>query len=123
MVQFKGSTAERKAPILGAKFWKKGVSLTGTYVRTFPTVNGNCFEFELGKDLEFPGTQVSPSEAGTVKAHRIGVGAMKGFMMAVADCGCGDFQLGDRVTITCEGAKDSGKASDMVLFRVAVDRK
>ena len=123
MPQFKGSTAERKAPILGAKFWKKGISLTGTYVRTFPTVNGNCFEFELGKEIEFHGNQISPVEPGMVKAHRIGIGAMKGFMMAIADCGCGDFVLGDRVTIICEGAKDSGKASDMVLFRVEVDRR
>lgn len=122
-MKFKGSTAERKAPILGARFWKKGISLTGEFVRKFPTVNGDCFEFELGREVEFEGNVVSPAVQGKIKSHRISVGAMKGFLMAVADCGCGEFALGDRVTITCEGEKASGKGSDMVLFKVEVDRK
>lgn len=123
MPQFKGNTSDRRAPILGAKYWKKGVSLTGTFVRAFPTANGECYEFELGREMEFPGDVCSPVSEVPVKTHRISVGAMKGFMMAVADSGCGEFKLNDRVTIECQGAKDSGKQSEMVLFSVFVDRR
>jgi len=121
-MRFKGSTENRKAPILGAEYWKTGVTLTGKFVRSFPTQNGECYEFEAGKDLTFNGAVVSPKSQEAVVAHRFCVGAMKGFMMAVADAGVDQFRLGDVVKITCTGAQDTGKASDMVNFEVEVDR-
>lgn len=125
LAKFKGSTTKRleeKCPILGANFWQAGISVSGKVVRPFTTANGECYEIATDKPLTIDGADCFPVETGKVTTQRIGVGAMKGFGMALAQAGIDRLQGGDKITITATGEVASGKGSPMVTFEVEVDR-
>lgn len=119
-----GSTQQRLAeecPILGAKFWKKDRVIQGKVVRKFPTRSGDCYEIMLTAPQTIAGSECFPVKQGNVVASRVGIGAMKGFLMALAQVGRDPLQPGDPITVRCTGSQKSGKGSDMVLFEVEVD--
>lgn len=121
MKEFKGTTQGRNCPILGAKFWKSGVTLKGTVVRDFETKNGKCYEFQLQKPTTINGGEAYPESKEKITTQRVAVGAMKGFGMAVADA-IGELQRNDLVEITATGEQDTGESSPMTTFEVKVWR-
>lgn len=120
MAKFTGETS--LAPILGAKFWTKGTTLNGVVLGSFETRNGPCTTIKLDKTLEISGDILNPREDGNKKLDAISVGNMKGFTDALMKCGCGPLKAGDKIVIKCIGTQSTGQASDMVLFRLDVDR-
>jgi hypothetical protein len=123
---FKGSTDGRlsdKCPILGAKFWKAGVKVTGKVIRKFPTANGDCYEIGLFGSLKIKGNVCSPEEKEEITVKRVAVGAMKGFGMALANASIDELKNGDEITIVCKGAqKYKDQESPMVMFEIDVVR-
>lgn len=122
MPKFGGKTEDAGAPILGAKYWKKGLTLSGKVVRSFPTVNGDCYELFLDKDITVKGELVSPEEQQPITGRKFSVGNMKGFNMAVAACGLQCLLPGDKIKITCTGSTDTGKGNERVNFALEVER-
>ncbi len=122
MAKHSGRTEDAGAPILGAKFWKKGVKLSGRVIRQFGTENGPCYELELSKSIKVNGKDVSPESKGAVEGTHFSVGNMKGFGMALAAAGLESLQAGDMVAIECVGETDTGKGNPRVDFQVDVDR-
>lgn len=126
---FKGDTKDAGAPILGAKFWKKGVTIKGRVMRKFATANGPCWQLELDEEITVSGAQVSPEQKGKITGAHFSVGNMKGFIMALVasgipcdEAGSPELLPGDEITLECTGEQESGKASPMVTFKVEVNR-
>jgi hypothetical protein len=117
---FEGESGQ--APILGAKFWKKGEKLIGKVGGTFDTRNGVCTIILLDADLAIDGSILNPPIRGTQKLRAVAVGNMKGFESAIALSGAGELQKGDGVEILCTGEQDTGQASPMITFKVKVFR-
>jgi hypothetical protein len=122
MQKYGGETQQAGAPILGAKFWRKGVSLSGRVMRQFPTINGPCYELELDKNIQVDGKLVSPEQQGKLDTKKVSVGNMKGFNMAIAACGLQDLKARDKVKITATGETDTGKGAPRIDFRLEVER-
>lgn len=113
MATYKGKTEDAGSPILGAAWWEKGKSITGRVMRSFKTVNGECYELRLLK----------PVEVGEEKSvDRVSVGALKGFMMALAAGGLDSLLRGDGVFIECTGVSKTDKGHDRVNFQIEVTR-
>lgn len=122
MPTFEGKT-EAGAPIIGAKFWKKGVSIRGTVTGVFDTRVGKAYNLKLMDEISVPGPFLSPATKGVVKGLQWSVGALKGFEMAIRASGCGQLQVGDYVEISCTGSESTTKGNDRVDFAIKVDRK
>lgn len=119
---FSGETT--MAPILGAKFWTKDTVVRGTVVGSFETRNGPCTTIKvLGRPLDVSGELLNPQEDGMVKLESFSIGNMKGFESAIRMCGCGKLEPGDEVEITCTGSRSTGQESDMVLFKLKLNRE
>jgi hypothetical protein len=110
--QFKGKSSDAQAPILGAKFWKKGIKIEGTVLKSFQTQNGECFVISLR----------SPVKVGTTMEKQVAIGALKGFHMALNAAGLEDLKERDAVIIECTGVTATNKGNDRVDFNVAVNR-
>jgi len=125
MAHFGGKTADAGAPILSAKFWKKGKQIIGNVLRTFSTENGECYVIQLHKPMEVDRKQTYPALDAKENLDRVSVGALKGFGMALQAAGLPGAKLlvGDKVQITCTGTTPSGKGSDQIDFDVQVDRE
>lgn len=109
----KGSTSQASdAPILGAKYWKKGTTISGTVTRMFPTATGNCYEIKLSK----------PFAADGQNFERVSLGNLKGLSMALQACGLEHFEVGDKVIVKCTGSTPTGKGNPRVNFEVEVER-
>lgn len=124
-MRYDGSTEGRlkdKCPILGAAFWEAGVHIEGKIVRAFSTANGECFEVALPKAITIDGATVSPVMEGEVVVKRVAFGNLKGIGMAVAHAGLEKLQSGDKIVLTCTGRTDTGQDSDLVNFKISVDR-
>jgi len=113
MRQFTGDSRNAQSPILGAEFWKKGTKIEGTVVRSFDTKNGTCYEVVTNKPVNVNGEQ----------QKKVSVGALKGFQMALGDCGLEQLEAGDKVIIEATGKTESGKGNDMVQFKLTVGRE
>jgi len=124
MTHFGGRTEEAGAPILGAKFWKKGAQIKGRVLRSFVTDNGLCYVIKLNKAQKINRRDTSPSAEITEELDRVSVGALKGFGMALQASGVPDGRLisGDQVQISCTGTSPSGKGNDQINFDVQVER-
>lgn len=122
MGTFSGETKDG-APILGAKFWKKGTKVTGTVTNAFNTANGRCYQLSLMDEITVPGAFLYPLQKGNITSREFAVGSLKGFEMALRASGAGELQEKDFVKIECIGLSDSGKGSPRVDFKVEVTRK
>jgi hypothetical protein len=124
MSHFGGKTEDAGAPILGAKYWKKGIQIKGTVVRSFATDNGTCYVIKLLRPMKVNRLHTSPAFEGMEDMDKVSVGALKGFGMALQAAGLPDARLltGDRVQITCIGSSPTGKGNDQINFDVQVDR-
>jgi len=110
--QFKGKSSDAQAPILGAKFWKKGLKIEGTVLKSFQTTNGTCFVISLK----------TPVKVGAAMEKQVAIGALKGFHMALNAAGLEELQERDAVIIECTGTSATTKGNDRVDFNVAVNR-
>src|SRR5579862_748494 len=86
-------------PILGAKFWQPGISVSGVFVRSWISGNGPVNEFLAnpefsayvtadGKIAEEPsalaeGEVAKPDRPTKVTVERFGIGNLAGFKMAM----------------------------------------
>ena len=113
MGKYTGKTQDAGAPILGAKFWKAGITISGKVTRSFDTVNGPCHEIVLDKPITVDGE----------KQRSASMGNMKGFGMALAAAGLESLQAGDSVVIKCLGSTKTGKGNPRIDFRIEVQRK
>jgi len=110
--QFKGKSSDAQAPILGAKFWKKGKKIEGTVLKSFQTTNGICFVISLR----------TPQLVNNVLEKQVAIGALKGFHMALNAAGLEELQERDAVIIECTGVTETNKGNPRVDFNVAVNR-
>ena len=124
MAHFGGKTADAGAPILGAKYWKKGKQIIGTVLRSFSTEKGECYTIQLYREIEIDRKLTYPQGEIKETLDKVSVGALKGFGMALQAAGVPGckLQAGDKVQITCTGTTPSGKGSDMIDFDIQVDR-
>jgi hypothetical protein len=124
MSHFGGNTEDAGAPILSAKYWKKGTQIIGTVLRSFKTDNGYCYVIKLNRTIKVNREHTSPVGKGIEELDRISVGALKGFGMALqaANLPNGVLLAGDKVQITCTGATPTTKGNDQINFDVQVDR-
>lgn len=122
MPTFSGET-KNGAPIIGARYWKKGVTLTGVVLNSFDTANGKCYQLSLMDDITVNGDVLFPKQEGKVTGKEFAIGALKGFEMALRACGCGELLPKDLVKVTCIGLSDSGKGSPRVDFKIDVTRR
>lgn len=123
MTVFAGRTEDGACPILRQSYWSKGVVISGTVIRKFPTKNGECYELKLPRALEVSGRDIFPEvQERVVKLDKVGIGEMAGFKMALAAAGLADLQPNDIVELTCTGEQNVGRDNNMTLFRVKVDR-
>jgi hypothetical protein len=122
--QFKGRTEDAKAPILGAKFWIKGASISGEVVSEFQTQNGPCWTIKPLRPVQVPGEVLNPPQQGRQTLDHISIGNMAGFLMALRAAGIPDAKLlaGDRVWITATGETPTEKGNPMINFDVEVNR-
>lgn len=118
---FSGESSSVTAPILRATFWTPGRKIVGKVIRKFKTSNGPCWAIELGDPITLQTDEMSGGgSAGVVTA--VSIGQMRGLMDAIELSGCGELQVKDAVTIEATGSMDTGKESEMVLFKVSVIR-
>ena len=112
--KFSGKTEDAESPFLGAKFWKKGLSVIGIVERSFETENGMCFVCKTAKPLTVDGVEV----------ERFSIGNMAGFKMALQAAGLTALRIGDKLYIACTGETAPTKAenSPRVNFEVEVTR-
>lgn len=122
MPTFSGETKDG-APIIGARYWKKGVTLTGVVLNAFETANGKCYQLSLMDDIVVPGDFVFPKQKGNLKGKEFAVGALKGFEMAIRSSGASELKERDLVKIECIGETPSGKGSPRIDFKITVTRK
>jgi hypothetical protein len=111
---FQGSTEQAGGGFLGADFWKKGTKVEGVVTGTFETSTGLAYSLHLNKEINLDGE----------KTDRISIGGLKGFFMALRAAGVPDGELltGDGIIAECTGMTPSGKGSDMINFKVLVNR-
>ena len=112
MPTYTGATCDAGAPILSAKFWKKGTKIEGTVTRKFPTVNGDCCEVLLKKPVTVDG----------VSQKSVSLGNQKGLGMALAACGLESFEPGDKIILECVGQTATGKGNPRSDFKLALSR-
>lgn len=124
MGTFRGNTADASAPILSAKFWKKGTKIVGRVTRRFKTSNGDCYSIQLLEAISVNRAHTYPEGKGTEKLDKISVGSLKGFDMAVQASGVPNGQLlpGDKVVIECTGSTPTDKGNPQIDFSVEVNR-
>lgn len=129
--QWASSTNEATATILGAKFWRVGKTIVGSFVRTRTAEIGVVSEFtcvspaSLSLLLDERGKLVEAG--GQVKSvDRFGIGSLTGFEMAVQGLqfrGFDGFKFGDKVKIKCTGERlPRPNESPMLEFSVEVKR-
>jgi hypothetical protein len=125
MAHFSGKTDGASAPILSAKFWKKGTQVIGKVLRSFETDNGICYTIQLKRPLSVNRKFTFPAENKTETLERVSVGSLKGFDMALQSSGVpnGKLQYGDEVQISCTGTTPTQKGNDQINFDVQVERK
>jgi len=119
MPSFTGETKDG-APIIGAGYWKKGLSIAGVVLNSFDTKVGKAYTLSLMDPITIPGEFLSPAAKGKVTSTEFSVGALKGFEMALRAAGVPDSLLlpKDLVKITCIGLTESGKGSPRVDFKI-----
>lgn len=110
--QFTGKTKDAESPILGAKFWRRGMKLEGTVTRSFETANGICYEISTKEPITVNGE----------KTKLVSVGALKGFQMALAAAGLAELERGDKAAIECTGTTGTEKGNPRVDFAISVLR-
>lgn len=125
MGKMKGNTADASCPILKQAFFSKGTVLIGRVIREFATNTGNCYELHLGKAIVVSPELLSTSEQldGRQTLTRVGIGAMKGLVMAINNAGTDKLRADDDVIITCMGETDTGKANPRTDFTIEIDRQ
>jgi hypothetical protein len=111
---FQGSTEQAGGGFLGADFWKKGTKVEGVVTGQFETSTGLAYSLHLNKEVNLDGE----------KTDRVSIGGLKGFLMALRAAGVPDGELltGDAIIAECTGTSPSGKGSDMINFKVLVNR-
>lgn len=112
MGRYTGRTQDAGAPILGARFWKPGLTLSGKVIRSFDTVNGICHEIKLDK----------PIKVEDEMQKSVSIGNMKGFGMALAAAGLESLESGDSVVLKCLGSTKTGKGNPRIDFQIEVER-
>lgn len=134
--QFRGSTAEATAVILGAAFWEVGTKLTGAYLRSFPTrmsdgTEAECHQFLCLKPelIEVPLNdkgRLDYDRGKNTKVNKFAIGALTGIQMALQVAESGGFrhfQPRDIVTIECTGIQPADNGlSPMPEFSVEIER-
>lgn len=109
---FKGKSEDAGSPILGAEFWKSGVSIAGVVFRSFQTAHGECYELKL----------VNPVMLDGVETREVSIGALAGFKMALAAAGLERLFKGDALHITATGETETTKGNPRVNFEIEVIR-
>ena len=94
---------------------------------TFQTENGPVYTIEL-KDpipLKIIERKVSldPDNPKATKYKRVGVGNLKGFVMAMQEAGLDSLLRGDAIVLKCTGTTPTEKGNDMIDFNLAVERE
>lgn len=123
MPKFTGKTEDSNAPILGARYWEKGIKLSGIVFGKFKTENGDCYNIKLDKPITISGSILKPTQEGKVTLEQMSIGAMSGFNMALRAAGLSELLPNDKIIIECTGTSPTLKGNDMVNFRLEIDRK
>lgn len=114
MTTFKGNTENADAPILGAAWWEKGKKVAGRVLRSFKTVNGQCYVIHPLKPLIVAGEE----------CENVSIGALTGFLMALQDAGVDELLSRDLVVIECTGIESAKPGqSPRPNFSIEVDRE
>lgn len=112
MSTHKGRTDNVQGVFLGADFWEPGRKIVGKVLRAFESKNGRCYTVKLGKAVEVHDAQ----------EELVAIGALKGFQMALDDCGLSALHAGDTIYLECTGKKDQERGkSPMVEFELEVE--
>lgn len=111
METHKGRSQDATSPFVPAKFWKEGTSISGQVESVFDVRGKTCYAVTLVNPIEIDGEETREVSLGSA-----GVG------LAVRAAKCG-LKMGDRLTLTCNGFKDTGQESKMVMFDIEIERE
>jgi len=106
-----GSTEEGLSKFLPASFFRKGVTLAGKVVRIGENENGRHCVIALLKPVEVDGEEHSMVSIG-----------LSGFFLAYQATGYAPPLAKDTIAVECTGRRDTGKESEMVTFKVSLER-
>jgi hypothetical protein len=110
--QFRGRTEDADSAFLGAEFWKPGVAIAGTVIRTFETANGPCYVLDLVNPVQFDGESLD----------QVSIGNLTGFRMALQAAGEERLEVRDQVHLECTGLKSTTKGSPRANFEIEITR-
>lgn len=110
--QFKGRTEDADSVFLGAEFFKPGVKIAGTVIRTFDTENGPCSVITL----------LSPVQVEGEVLEQVSIGNLTGFRMALQAARLESLLKGDQIHLECTGLKQTTKGSPRPNFALEVTR-
>lgn len=111
MTKSTSTTEEGLKPFVPATHFGEGVKLSGKVVAVGRNENGLFCVLAVTKSVLI----------GEEKCSEVSIG-LKGFFIAVNANSLAPLVKGDNVTMECTGSRDVGKDSDLVTFKVTIER-